>query len=162
MGQPSVGIIIAWRYYTLPHDRLGVRSDSVSNLKACYRQHATRALATSSPVFPSLQNRRRDSIPIAPLRHAPAGSVQHVFRPPARISRLPLTHRSWPRRRAKNALCYLPSRTMSRSVTELCDYSRKLQVARARGRPSTRHSFPGNHSCKPAGATCNRSPWRNF
>jgi site-specific recombinase XerD len=57
---------------------------------------------------------------------------------------------------------YLPRRTMSRSVTGLCDFSRKLQVLGLGCRPSTRHSFPGCHSCKPAGAPRNRRPRQNF
>jgi hypothetical protein len=61
---------------------------------------------------------------------------------------------------ARHSRHYLPRRTMSRSVTGLYDFSRKLQVARIRGRPSTRHSFPGRHPCKPAGAPRVRRPGR--
>jgi hypothetical protein len=57
---------------------------------------------------------------------------------------------------------YLPRRTMSRSVTGLCDSCRKLQVSRMGVRPSTRHSFPRRHSCKPAGAPRDRRPRQNF
>jgi integrase/recombinase XerD len=57
---------------------------------------------------------------------------------------------------------YLPRRTMSRSVTGLCDFSRKCRLLGLGGRPSTRHSFPGRHSCKPAGASRDRRPRQNF
>ena len=103
--RPTGGITIASRYYMLPPDSLSVPSDSISNLKPCYRCHANSSSAISSRAFLSLHNRRRDSIPIGSLRHRPCRRFRPTrFSPTGADQPATLTHRSRPRRRAKNAL----------------------------------------------------------